>query len=166
VLSAGPYSEPKLKRGIHWLKFKGVKACAPALAALMAPSLQALASPLRLKQVAALVPIPLHWQREKERGFNQAEVLARELAAITQIPVCQALARRRATWVQRQLPADLRQKNMTGAFSQRESWPQEKTVAILVDDVATTGATLAAAAQVLQTDFPTLQVWAVVVARG
>jgi predicted amidophosphoribosyltransferase len=103
------------------------------------------------------VPVPLHWRRRLDRGFNQAEALARELG----LPVCRALRRRRRTPPQVELPADARHANVRDAFAL--AWPQRTgawplggarplsgAVVVLVDDVSTTGATLDACALVLK----------------
>ena len=97
------------------------------------------------------VPVPLHWRRRLDRGFNQAEALARELG----LPVCRALRRRRRTPPQVELPADARHANVRDAFAL--AWrqrigarPLSGAIVVLVDDVSTTGATLDACALVLK----------------
>jgi len=115
------------------------------------------------------VPVPLHWRRRLDRGFNQAEALARELG----LPVCRALRRRRRTPPQVELPADARHRNVADAFRlaglyRIGAWPLFEVydsgkgarplvprslsgaIVVLVDDVSTTGATLDACALVLK----------------
>jgi ComF family protein len=97
----------------------------------------------------ALVPVPLHRSRLRTRGYDQALELARALARGVRVPVvANALVRRRATRPQTELGAVDRQRNMCGAFALRAGARVPAHVA-LVDDVMTTGATLAECARVL-----------------
>jgi ComF family protein len=97
----------------------------------------------------AVVPVPLHPSRRRQRGFNQAADLARGLG----LPVIHALRRVRATRPQADLSADDRLTNVDAAFAaaQFPEPPQRwrDATLVLVDDVATTGATLDACAGVL-----------------
>lgn len=163
VVSAGAYSNVNLRRGVHWLKFKGVREASVALAELLVPQLKLIAPWAQLRQQAVLIPLPLHRRRERERGFNQSTLLAEMISRYTNIPVATVLERPRATLTQTKLPSSLRLKNMREAFRQLKSLPRSKKLALLVDDVTTTGASLNAAAEVLPED---LQVWGVTVARG
>ena len=93
----------------------------------------------------ALVPVPLHWFRRFQRGFNQAEALARHIG----LPVEPALRRRRPTVTQTDLPESQRLQNVAGAFTLRRGARVHGRVLVIVDDVSTTGATLDACATVL-----------------
>lgn len=96
----------------------------------------------------ALVPIPLHASRLRQRGYNQALELARALAADLALPVLDhALQRTRATAAQPGLDREARWRNVRGAF--RADAPLPARIA-LIDDVMTTGATLDAAARALK----------------
>ena len=103
-----------------------------------------------LEEVDCVVPVPLHWHREYQRGFNQAREIARYLGP----PLVEALCRRRATRAQVELAADRRRANVAGAFVARRRWLSGPSVrgkkVLLIDDVSTTGATLEACAQVLK----------------
>jgi ComF family protein len=92
------------------------------------------------------VPVPLHRSRKRARGFNQAAEIARHLS----IPSLSLLKRTRATVSQTDLPAHERHANVKGAFALRTRTDVKDLVIVLVDDVSTTGATLAACAQVLR----------------
>lgn len=163
VVSAGVYSQPALQRGIHWLKFKHVRAVAAPLASLLAARLTAIAPREELAERAVLVPIPLHKRREDMRGFNQSLKLAAALSTFTGIPVLECLERARATWTQTKLPAELRMENLTEAFRQILPVPVNRHYVLLIDDVTTTGSTLSAAAELFPWD---VQIWGVTVARG
>jgi ComF family protein len=92
------------------------------------------------------VPVPLHRSRKRARGFNQAAEIARHLS----IPSLNLLKRTRATVSQTDLPGHERHGNVKGAFALRTRTDVKDLVIVLVDDVSTTGATLAACAQVLR----------------
>ena len=97
----------------------------------------------------ALVPVPLHPRRLREREFNQSELLAEELSRATGLPVSRALARCRYTTTQTKLDRKHRRQNLRGAFVLRENSSVENRNLLLVDDVLTTGSTLDACAEVL-----------------
>jgi len=98
-----------------------------------------------------LLPVPLGRARLRERGFNQAELLARWLADALQIKsLPQALQRRRDTPSQQGLDAATRKRNLRGAFAFATGFEPRNLHIALVDDVLTTGATAEALAQLLQ----------------
>ncbi|MCC7634432.1 ComF family protein [Stenotrophomonas rhizophila] len=95
----------------------------------------------------ALLPLPLHRQRLRARGYDQALELARPLARSLQCPLWHGLSRERLTAPQSDLDADARRRNVRNAFTVTAGPPSRLTV---VDDVMTTGATLDAAVRALR----------------
>lgn len=166
VVTAASYNNHLARRGIHWLKFKGIKGVAPSLAQLLIPRLRLIAPFDQLRRSALLVPIPLHRRRRRLRGFNQSEELVKAISQATDIPWQMLLERQKSTWTQSHLPADLRNQNLHGAFALGTALPLRRRMIILVDDVITSGATLSAAASVVKRAMPATQVWGLAVARG
>ncbi len=97
-----------------------------------------------------VVPTPLHWRRRLKRGFNQADLLARELSRTTGIPLLRALRKTKNTQVQSTLSGPQRRRNVKGAFRVKNAASISKKRILLVDDVYTTGATANACAKVLK----------------
>jgi ComF family protein len=145
--SLGPY-EGSLRTAIHEFKYRSRRRVATRLAAELLAS-EAGAAVLGGAQV--LVPVPLHPRRRRERGFNQAELLAAELAAGTGLEVAAgALVRRKDTAPQAGLSAAQRRENVSGAFAVRKRAQIADRVVVVVDDVFTTGATALACARALR----------------
>lgn len=165
VISAGSYENKALRRGIHWLKFKGVRPVAKTLAYLLTPTLTTIAPLTVLQREAAFIPIPLHPHRLRQRGFNQTADIAQALTNYTGIPTSNALSRTRSTWTQTKLTTELRRSNMAGAFQLINPPPASVRYILLIDDVTTTGSTLSAAAAAFATQ-PGLQIWGCTIARG
>jgi ComF family protein len=89
-----------------------------------------------------LVPVPLHWRRKRQRGYNQAALLAETVGKRLSIPVYEkALSRKKFTKPQNKLTKDARHENLTSAFRGDEKLLRGMNV-VLVDDVCTSGATL------------------------
>lgn len=100
--------------------------------------------------VEALVPVPLHPRRRRERGFNQAEALCGVIRRQTRLPVWNALRRVRYTETQTHLARGQRLANLRGAFAPARGRPVSGAHLVLVDDVFTTGSTVDECARVLR----------------
>lgn len=146
VRSVFRYDAGLIRNTVLALKFNGISAATREMAAQMSVVL-AEWSP----EIDVVVPVPLGWARRRTRGYNQSELLAREVARTARLPIePRALRRRRATRAQaRQPDAAARLRNVRDAFE-----PGSRRVSgnvLLVDDVTTTGATLDACARTLLT---------------
>lgn len=141
------------QQSVYALKYGGL----PRIAEDLVPAMAALRPPAGER--SALVPIPLAPKRLRTRGYNQSEVLARALARKWRIPVLpDLLVRTRETPTQTALTPGTRLANVAGAFAMRNAKVGMRNSAfriststfILIDDVFTTGATLAEAARALE----------------
>ncbi len=134
------------REAIHALKYQGVSAVAGVMAPAMAECLEEWAPP-----AAALVPVPLTGARRRSRGYNQSEVLARELSRLSGLPLATGvLVRRRGAPPQaRATDEAARRANVADAFAVRRRDSLAGPL-ILVDDVMTSGATLDSCARVLR----------------
>lgn len=146
--SAGRYEGP-LREIIHAFKYEQRRLLAEPLGRMMT-----MAGAEVLDGADAVVPVPLHAIRAMQRGFNQADDLARQVG----LPVWRALRRRRHGPAQATLPASRRHANLVSAFHVSPLWAWRERnrqvslrgrVVVLIDDVMTTGATLDACSAVL-----------------
>ena len=123
------------------------------------------------KQQILLIPVPLHFLRQWQRGFNQAELLAQVVSKKTRIPVTNLLKRIRNTPQQAKLNRQARLANLKNAFQinqktlkKLEYQPKDYTI-ILIDDVASTLSTLQESARTLKKQ-GFKNIWGLVIARG
>jgi ComF family protein len=135
------------RRALAALKYTGASRLATVLAGAAAPAMPRL---LAISGPAALVPVPVHRERLRERGYNQAELIARELARITRVPCIDLLERVRPTTKQHRLDRSARLANLRQAFALRPGVRVLPATVVLVDDIVTTTATLEACASVLR----------------
>lgn len=115
---------------------------------------------------AILLPVPLAKEREKQRGYNQAKILAEAISEVSGIKTGDYLMRIRETLPQKDLGNDMRSKNVKGAFSLLKEIPEKDKEyfqkVYLIDDIVTTGATLLCCKEEIQREFPKAEVvgWA------
>ncbi len=149
-----------IRQAIHELKYRNLRALAVLLTQLLNDYLTTSPVPGEV-----LVPVPLHRKRLRERGYNQSRLLAQELAKLTGLPlVDDCLVRERHTPPQARTPnVDERRNNVADAFSCRDRRLEAKPV-LLIDDVATSGATLDACARALK-ESGASSVWGLVLAK-
>jgi ComF family protein len=138
------YYEGSLRKLIHVFKYERVYTLAKPLGALLASAFP------RHLAFDSIVPVPMHWLRRWQRGFNQSELLAKELSRHTGLPVSNLLRRRRSNRVQAGLTAAERRRNVTAAFQADHIDRIRNRRLLIVDDVFTTGATAGACAAVLK----------------
>lgn len=138
---------PPLKDIIHQFKFRGITSPAGTFAPLIFEKFEDRLSGL---EAHALVPIPLYPSRENRRGYNQAELIARELSGLLNLPVnTDIFWRTKRGREQARLPLKKRVANISHAFS-ADIPKDSKVKVILVDDVVTSGATVKEAARCLE----------------
>ena len=133
------------RRCLQRLKYGGARRLADPLARAALPAFDDL---LAVSGPAILVPVPVHVSRARERGYNQALLLAGALGAARQLPVVELLTRPRATQRQHALDRTARLANLRSAFAASARRAQPGRV-IVVDDILTSGATMEACASVL-----------------
>lgn len=145
-------------RLLNGLKHHRQLSHAPLLARVLAAHVRETETPLP----DCLVPIPLHSSRQRERGYNQAALLAQELGRCLGLPVQPKLLERvRATTAQQGLSGEDRRRNLRGAFRVTKGARLPRHIAI-IDDVITTGSTQAEVCRTLRAaGVETLQTWAV-----
>lgn len=148
------YEDPIISALIQGWKYRRQRGLSSSLLAL---------TPFPKVDADIVVPVPLHGRRLAERGFNQAEVIAQHFATLSGLPVSRDLTRKRYTKPQAQLDPEARRKNLSGAFM----WKGERVRGrvLLIDDVCTTGSTLAECARVLK-EAGAKEISAICLARG
>lgn len=169
LAAACTYDDPHIKQLIHMLKYEKIRACALPLATIIFSYVAQLQYDF---SAYVIVPIPLHDNREIERGFNQSLLIGRHLARMMQLPIIEnALMRTRATEPQVSLPSfapthvgatdglfandvgkqkNSRYTNVADCFAVHDATLIAGRDILILDDVTTTGATLAEAARVLR----------------
>ena len=138
------FYEAELRKLIHLFKYGRVHTLAGPLGKLLARALP------RDQAFDVIIPLPLHWRKRWQRGFNQSELLAREIGRRTNTSVENALRRVRNTAAQAGLTSAKRRLNVSGAFQAAKRAAIDGRRVLLIDDVMTTGATAASCARALQ----------------
>lgn len=136
--------EGVLKDLIHCFKFHGMRSLSKPLGGYLAEAFP------RNERIDAIVPMPIHWTRRMVRGFNQCELLSKELSQHTGIPMAKLLVRVRRTAKQSNLAGARRRRNVRGSFGASQAEAIRGKRLLLIDDVLTTGATVNEAAQELK----------------
>ncbi|PSO44520.1 MAG: hypothetical protein BRC23_00905 [Parcubacteria group bacterium SW_4_49_11] len=145
-----PYQRRRVKHSIQMYKYYRVRKLATPLARHMRDRIATLPEPFAPPKTVAYVP--LHQKRRLTRGFNQAHLLGAHLADHYQVPLDERLYRAVSTAPQMSLSATTRASNMRGVFQSSPGHPSLREPVLLVDDVATTLATLRACASVLKAE--------------
>lgn len=180
VLTASSWDNQILRQLIYEYKYRFIKDLAKPLSQIMINYLEADQLITCAMDKLIFTSVPLHRQRLQWRGFNQAELLAKEVANHFEAPITQLLERSRNTQPQAEIKKQKERKsNIKGAFSLNKTFAplraegaiinnlpllKEKTV-IIVDDITTTGSTLEECAMALKPLKPK-EIWGLILARG
>jgi len=192
ALSFIPYAQPLIQAMLHSWKYNGVSQITPYLTRLVLHGIQKSKNinrqraarfldeamprqtlsrmpampPLLYNEHTLLAPIPLHKKKLKQRGFNQAALLAKSISQyLNNALYAPLLGRHKKTVAQAGLHGIDRVTNMWDAFSLTKNFDIKGRHIIIVDDVITTGSTCDAAAKILK-DAGALSVWALTIAYG
>ncbi|HLG99913.1 MAG TPA: ComF family protein [Bryobacteraceae bacterium] len=138
------FYEEELRELIHLFKYGRIQTLAQPLGGLLAAAFP------REQSFDLIVPMPLHWRKRWQRGFNQSALLAREMGRRTNIPVANSLRRVKSTAAQAGLTNAKRRLNVSGAFEARRRAALNGKRVLVIDDVMTTGATAASCARALK----------------
>lgn len=139
---------PTIQRLIHNFKYNEFKKIGGFLGGFLASMIS---KKLFLSDIDYIIPVPLHSVKRRERGFNQAEIIADEIARLLNIPVEEkAVVRRKYTKTQTELSREERSENVRNAFALKDKKILANKSVLLIDDVFTTGATLKSVADTLK----------------
>jgi ComF family protein len=167
AIAYGSY-ESGLRELIHLLKYGGVRPAANVLGRMLAEAIASIEANFPADSVA-LIPVPLHRTKLRQRGFNQAELIARAAMEIGplrgRLQLCAGvLERTRETTSQIGLTSHQRRDNLRGAFRVAQREAVQGREVLVIDDVYTTGTTVSECARVLRRAGAT-KVWVATVAR-
>lgn len=160
--------KPLTRKLIHFFKYPPyyAKDLAAPLASLMIDHIRLLENDLKLFfEESVLIPVPLDRKKTKQRNYNQAEELAKEISKITGVSVLEnVLIKTKITPSQMELPEKERRENLKNAFLCKNPNQIKKKKIFLIDDVYTTGSTMEECSSVLKKS-GTKEVWGLVIAR-
>lgn len=158
IVQISAYKSP-LAEWIHRFKFQHQHYLDFALARLLLLAIYQARRTHHLCLPDVILPVPLFWKRQWQRGYNQAELIAKPLSKWLDIPLdCHSLKRVRATIPQKELTAVQRRKNLQHAFKYEPIEPYQRVA--IVDDVVTTGSTInAICLELLKQGVKDIQVW-------
>jgi ComF family protein len=142
TVTCAEYEQPIVQKLIHNLKYDSLKDAAKPLGQLLTETITPILQPGDV-----LVPIPLYTRRQRKRGYNQSELLAKQASEATTVPMAHILHRVINTKPQVECTADERRTNLKDAFAADHT--DAKRI-ILIDDVTTTGTTFVEAAKALR----------------
>jgi len=158
LAAAGNYDDPVLQNLIHYFKYKSFKNLSPILGEIAVDYIEnclpaeVLTKESKLKiENFSIVPIPLHPKKERQRGFNQAELIAEFLANKLNLELIDGLKRVKNTEPQAHLKDQTKRiKNISGCFEIMNSEQIRGKNILLIDDVFTSGSTVNEAVKVLK----------------
>lgn len=149
IIITHSYKTKIMEQLIHLLKYKYIKDIQSYVGNLMVREiiLQSKNNPLlkrciRTPDNVILIPVPLHKKKFNERGYNQSELIARELSSTFGWNLQSPIKRVRDTKPQARLSKEKREDNLKGAFALEKKFDAHGQVILLIDDVLTTGSTL------------------------
>jgi predicted amidophosphoribosyltransferase len=165
LISATNYTNPLMRELIKSFKYHFVQELSEPLSQLLIKTLKTFDTSLKVFNFV-IIPIPLHEHRLRYRGFNQAELLAKQVANHFNLLIKTNILKRIVpTGPQANIKnINKRKNNIENVFSTMSGAVEGKNI-LLIDDVATTGATLIEAAKVLKSN-GAREIWALVVAKG
>lgn len=162
-LSPFAYNDPKIRELIHDFKYRGIRSVDKTLARLLVDYF------IKYKIIfppnSIVMPLPLHKSRQRERGFNQSELLSRKMSDRLGLTLeTKILWKTQKTRQQMELSGEERMQNISGVFAVKNPEKIQNKTVLLVDDVKTTGSTLEEAAKTLKIA-GAKRVWAITVAH-
>lgn len=151
LAAAGSYDDPALQNLIHFLKYQKFENLAPVLGEIVLKYLSNLSLSIVKSQKSIVVPIPLHFWRERTRGFNQSKLLAESVAKNLNLQMIDGLKRIKNNQPQAKAKNSAeRNKNVEGIFKIKNPNLIRGRNILLVDDVFTSGATMNEAVKILK----------------